>query len=157
MHRHYRLAAVLVGLSLVIAIQPNFTAKATKKQSDNSTVVTTVSASPSSHLSATGSSGGKVSAVSSTGSISGLVTYSSGEPYEGVLVTVVGLGISTLTDGSGSFFLPDVPSGAQFVEISGCSHAPTTPYPRITLKVIVYPDQDNPLPAPVRMGCSPPD
>lgn len=118
MHRDYRLVAVLVGLSLVIAMQSNFT--------------------------------GKVSAVTSTGSVSGVVVDSSYQPFGGVVITVIGTGISTTSNPDGSFYLAGVPSGMQFIDFVGC---PAGSYPVITVKKAVYPDQDNPISPAVRMPC----
>lgn len=64
-------------------------------------------------------------AAQSTGTIRGTVTRSGdNEPLAGVQVTVRGVGVATVTNASGKYTLPRVPSGAQTVVFRWLGYAP---------------------------------
>ena len=84
-------------------------------------------------------------------SISGFVENTSQEPMSGVRIKLVGTSITTQTTAEGSFVLPDVPTGTQYVDVDGESIPTTPPYPKITLKTIAFASRDNQFPRPVAL------
>ncbi|MGH9801139.1 MAG: hypothetical protein ACRD82_12310, partial [Blastocatellia bacterium] len=48
-----------------------------------------------------------------------------------------------MTNSTGSFVLPDVTAGSQFVEIDGGSLQTSPPYPKVTLKITALSNRDN--------------
>ena len=84
-------------------------------------------------------------------SISGFVENTSREPMSGVRIKLAGTSITTQTTAEGSFVLPDVPTGTQYVDVDGESIPTTPPYPKITLKTIAFASRDNQFPRPVAL------
>ncbi|MEP7274002.1 MAG: IPT/TIG domain-containing protein, partial [Acidobacteriota bacterium] len=84
-------------------------------------------------------------------SISGFIENTSREPLSGVLVKLVGSSITAQTTPEGSFVLPDVPIGTQYVEVDGESLPTTPPYPKVTLKTIAFANRDNQFARPVSL------
>jgi uncharacterized protein (TIGR03437 family) len=76
-------------------------------------------------------------------SISGFVENTARQPMSGVVVKVSGLNITATTNAEGSFVLPDVPSGPQFIEVDGGTVNTNPPYPKITLKITALSNRDN--------------
>lgn len=68
--------------------------------------------------------------ISLGGEIAGIVTLQSNIPqnYSGVTVTVLYHGISTVTDASGSFTIPDLPDGVYDLHFSKSGYLTTTVY-----------------------------
>lgn len=84
-------------------------------------------------------------------SISGFVENTARQPLSGVNVKLVGTTITVQTSTEGSFVLPDVPSGTQYVDIDGESLPTTPPYPKVTLKTIAFANRDNQFARPVSL------
>ncbi len=84
-------------------------------------------------------------------SISGLVENTARQPMSNVDVKVTGTEITTKTNAEGAFVLPDVPVGAQFVEVNGGSLGLNPPYPRVTLKVTAQANRDNQFARPIAL------
>jgi uncharacterized protein (TIGR03437 family) len=76
-------------------------------------------------------------------SISGIVENTAHQPLGGVAIKVSGTAIATTTDVEGSFVLPDVPAGPQFVEVDGGTVSTNPPYPKISLKLTAQSNRDN--------------
>lgn len=87
--------------------------------------------------------GQSISTLQVRTSISGFVENTSGLPLNNVPVKVSGTQITTTTNSTGSFVLPDVAPGAQFVEFDGSSLQSSPPYPKITLKITALGNRDN--------------
>ncbi|MBX3278735.1 MAG: FG-GAP repeat protein [Acidobacteria bacterium] len=84
-------------------------------------------------------------------SISGFVENTAREPMSGVRVQLVGTEIAVETTPEGSFVLPDVPTGTQFVDIDGESVQTTPPYPKVTIKAIAVANRDNQFARPIAL------
>jgi uncharacterized protein (TIGR03437 family) len=84
-------------------------------------------------------------------SISGFIENTVRQPLSGVMVTLVGTNISAETTAEGSFVLPDVPAGTQYVEVDGEALPTNPPYPKVTLKTITLANRDNQLVRPVSL------
>ncbi|MGH9842189.1 MAG: IPT/TIG domain-containing protein, partial [Blastocatellia bacterium] len=78
-------------------------------------------------------------------SISGFVENTSRQPLIGAQVKLLpsSLNIAATTTADGSFVLPDVPMGSQFVEVDGGTVGTNPPYPKITLKITAKDRRDN--------------
>ncbi len=76
-------------------------------------------------------------------SISGFVENTARQPLSGVVVKLSGLTVASTTNAEGSFVLPDVPAGPQFVEVDGGTIGTNPPYPKITLKITAQSNRDN--------------
>lgn len=87
--------------------------------------------------------GQSISVLQVRTSISGFVENTSGLPLSNVAVKVSGSPITTMTNATGSFVLPDVAPGVHFVEIDGTSLPSSPPYPQISLKITAYANRDN--------------
>ncbi|MFN0087719.1 MAG: IPT/TIG domain-containing protein [Blastocatellia bacterium] len=84
-------------------------------------------------------------------SVSGQV-YSTGSatadpaPLAGVTLRVIGRNISAQTSSQGAFVIPNLSPGAEFIEVDGGTTGSNPPFPKMTLKAIIRPDRDNPMP-----------
>ncbi|MFN0110024.1 MAG: Ig-like domain-containing protein [Blastocatellia bacterium] len=76
-------------------------------------------------------------------SISGFVENTTGQPLSNVSIKISGSPIAAMTSPTGSFVLPDVTAGPQFVEIDGGSLQTVPPYPKVTLKITALSSRDN--------------
>ena len=84
-------------------------------------------------------------------SISGLVETTSRQPLPGVTLRVVGPNISATTGAEGGFLLPDVPPGVALVEVDSSPVPTSPPYPKVSLKVVVFGNRDNQFPSPIAL------
>ncbi|MFN7944385.1 MAG: IPT/TIG domain-containing protein [Blastocatellia bacterium] len=84
-------------------------------------------------------------------SVSGFVETTSRQPMSGATVRINGTNISAQSGADGLFVLPDVPGGAALVEIDGTSVPTSPPYPKVTLKMSVSANRDNPFSRPVAL------
>ncbi len=87
--------------------------------------------------------GQSISTLQVRTSISGFVENTNGVPLSNVAIKVSGLPITTTTNSTGAFVLPDVTAGPQFVEIDGTSLQTSPPYPKVTLKITALSNRDN--------------
>jgi uncharacterized protein (TIGR03437 family) len=76
-------------------------------------------------------------------SISGIVENTSHQPLANVTVKVSGTAITAMTNNEGTFVLPDVLAGSQFVEVDGGTINVNPPYPKVTLKITTQSNRDN--------------
>ena len=84
-------------------------------------------------------------------SISGFIENTERQPLSGVRVRLIGTEITAQTTSEGSFVLPDVPTGTQYVEVDGEAMQTSPPYPKVTLKTITLANRDNQLTRPVSL------
>ncbi|MEK7830403.1 MAG: carboxypeptidase regulatory-like domain-containing protein, partial [Acidobacteriota bacterium] len=87
--------------------------------------------------------GQSISTLQVITSISGFVENTNGVPLSNVAIKVSGLPITATTNSTGSFVLPNVTAGPQFVEIDGTSLQTSPPYPKVTLKITALSNRDN--------------
>ncbi len=87
--------------------------------------------------------GQSISTLQVRTSISGFVENTNGLPLSNVTVKVSGAPITTTTNSTGAFVLPDVLPGAHFVEIDGTSLPTSPPYPQLSLKITAHANRDN--------------
>lgn len=87
--------------------------------------------------------GQSISTLQVRTSISGFVENTNGVPLSNVPVRISNSAISTVTNATGSFVLPDVPPGAHFVEFDGTALQTTYSYPKVTRKLTALANRDN--------------
>jgi uncharacterized protein (TIGR03437 family) len=81
-------------------------------------------------------------------SVSGLVqstgtTTGSPVPLPGVTVRVVGTNLSVQTNPQGTFVIPNLNPGVEFLEVDGGTTGVNPPFPKVTLKATIRADRDN--------------
>lgn len=86
--------------------------------------------------------GQSISTLQVRTSISGFVENTNGQPLSNVPVRISNSAISTVTNATGSFVLPDVPPGAHFVEFDGTALQTTVTYPKYTRKLTAIANRD---------------
>jgi uncharacterized protein (TIGR03437 family) len=84
-------------------------------------------------------------------SISGLVENTARQPLPGVTLRLTGAGASAMSNAEGAFILPDTPSGPALVEADAAPLPITPPYPKVTLKLSVTGNRDNPFQRPIAL------
>ncbi|MBS1790074.1 MAG: hypothetical protein JST85_20290 [Acidobacteria bacterium] len=92
--------------------------------------------------------GQSISTLQVRTSVSGYVENSSGLPLNNVPVRLVITStqiITSTTNSTGAFVLPDVPPGAYFIYIDGDMLPSVPPYPNYHTKIPVYANRDNQL------------
>jgi hypothetical protein len=66
-------------------------------------------------------------------------------PLENVTIRVAGTNISVRTTPQGAFVIPNLNPGVEQVEVDGGTNGNNPPFPRVTLKIAIRPDRDNPF------------
>ncbi len=84
-------------------------------------------------------------------SVSGFVENTAREPLASTRITEVTSGRAIESADNGAFLLPDPLTGAALFEFDGTSVPGSVPYPKVTLKVLVGADRDNPFSRPVAL------
>lgn len=84
-------------------------------------------------------------------SVSGIVqstgtATASPSPLGNVTVRVVGTNVSVKTNPQGTFVIPNMNPGVEFLEIDGGTTGANPPFPKVTLKATVRADRDNLFP-----------